>query len=143
MNAINVIKPYRWEGMWVFDDSAVGLVKEPFVSGADDMMDLLAAGMEGAPDELTEAATSSLIRGGGARVMQMKRVKAQPLWLAFLMLTSLGLFAPLAVVFNIFTFDAKIEDPIASVDSTHYQWIEDSNFLRDAVESMADMTAPK
>lgn len=41
MNAINVIKPYRWEGMWVFDDAAVGLDKEPFVSGADDLIDLL------------------------------------------------------------------------------------------------------
>jgi hypothetical protein len=43
VNAINVIKPYRWEGMWVFDDPRVGLDKEPFVSGADDMIDLLAA----------------------------------------------------------------------------------------------------
>lgn len=42
MNAINVIKPYVWEGMWVFDDARVGLDKEPFVSGADVMMNLLA-----------------------------------------------------------------------------------------------------
>ena len=41
MNAINVIKPYRWEGMWVFDDERVELDKEPFVSGADTMMDAL------------------------------------------------------------------------------------------------------
>ena len=41
MNAINVIKPYRWEGMWVFDDESVGLVKEPFVSGADVMIDVM------------------------------------------------------------------------------------------------------
>jgi hypothetical protein len=41
MNAINVIKPYRWEGMWVFDDPRVGLDKEPFVSGADIMIDVL------------------------------------------------------------------------------------------------------
>jgi hypothetical protein len=32
-NALFVIKPYRWNGMWVFDDPDVGLVKEPFVSG--------------------------------------------------------------------------------------------------------------
>jgi hypothetical protein len=38
-NSIFVIKPYRWEGMWVFDDSNVGLVKEPFVGGADTMID--------------------------------------------------------------------------------------------------------
>jgi hypothetical protein len=34
-NSIFVIKPYKWEGLWVFDDANVGLVKEPFVGGAD------------------------------------------------------------------------------------------------------------
>ena len=38
-NSISVIKPYKWEGMWVFDDPNVGLVKEPFVGGADTMID--------------------------------------------------------------------------------------------------------
>ncbi len=38
-NSIFVIKPYKWEGMWVFDDPNVGLVKEPFVGGADTMID--------------------------------------------------------------------------------------------------------
>jgi len=39
MNAINVIGPYRAHGMWVFDDPRVGLVQEPFVSGADTMIE--------------------------------------------------------------------------------------------------------
>jgi hypothetical protein len=39
MNAINVIAPYKYLGMWVFDDPRVGLVQEPFVSGADTMID--------------------------------------------------------------------------------------------------------
>jgi hypothetical protein len=43
MNAINVIAPYRHEGMWVFDDDRVGLVKEPFVAGADTMIDAMVA----------------------------------------------------------------------------------------------------
>ena len=34
MNALRVIHPYKTEGVWVFDDEAVGLVQEPFVSGA-------------------------------------------------------------------------------------------------------------
>ena len=34
-NAIMVIKPYLWNGMWVFDDEAVGLRREPFVAGMD------------------------------------------------------------------------------------------------------------
>jgi hypothetical protein len=37
-----MIHPYSHEGMWVFDDAAVGLVKEPFVSGADRIIDRLA-----------------------------------------------------------------------------------------------------
>ena len=39
MNNLNVIVPYKWEGMWVFDDPRVGLDKEPFVSGADKMIE--------------------------------------------------------------------------------------------------------
>lgn len=39
MNAINVIAPYRYLDMWVFDDPRVGLVAEPFVGGADTMID--------------------------------------------------------------------------------------------------------
>ena len=39
MNTINVIAPYRYLGMWVFDDARVGLIQEPFVSGADILID--------------------------------------------------------------------------------------------------------
>ena len=40
-NAINVIYPYRYEGMWVFDDEESGLDKEPFVEGADKLIDYM------------------------------------------------------------------------------------------------------
>jgi hypothetical protein len=43
MNAINVIAPYKHHGMWVFDDPRVGLVQEPFVAGADTMIDRVVA----------------------------------------------------------------------------------------------------
>ena len=43
MNAIGIIAPYKYEGMWVFDDPAVGLVREPFVAGIDKMIDQLVA----------------------------------------------------------------------------------------------------
>jgi hypothetical protein len=29
-NTIFVIKPYKWEGLWVQGDPEVGLVREPF-----------------------------------------------------------------------------------------------------------------
>jgi len=47
MNAINIIAPYKYLGMWVFDDPRVGLVQEPFVSGADTMIDRV---VENIPD---------------------------------------------------------------------------------------------
>jgi hypothetical protein len=43
MNAINIIAPYKYYGSWVFDDERVGLVKEPFVAGADTMIEALVA----------------------------------------------------------------------------------------------------
>ena len=39
MNTINVIAPYKYRGMWVFDDARVGLFQEPFVAGADVLID--------------------------------------------------------------------------------------------------------
>jgi len=45
-NSLFVIKPYKWEGLWVFDDPNVGLVKEPFVAGADRMLDVATAHLD-------------------------------------------------------------------------------------------------
>jgi hypothetical protein len=39
MNSIIAIHPYRSGGLWVFDDPEVGLIREPFVSGADTIID--------------------------------------------------------------------------------------------------------
>lgn len=38
-NAIQVIHPYKWEGLWVFDDPRVELAREPFIEGADTIID--------------------------------------------------------------------------------------------------------
>ena len=48
MNAISVIFPYKHEGVWVFDDEQVGLVEEPFVSGADDIIEVMVKDIEDA-----------------------------------------------------------------------------------------------
>ncbi len=42
-NSIIVIHPYKYEGIWVFDDEKVGLLQEPFVSGADDIIEKMAS----------------------------------------------------------------------------------------------------
>ncbi len=45
MNALAVVAPYKAHGMWVFDDERAGLVQEPFVGGADTILDALTAGI--------------------------------------------------------------------------------------------------
>src|ERR1700732_3380224 len=49
MNAVSVIFPYRLEGVWVFDDASAGLVREPFISGAGNLLDLLTEQIREAP----------------------------------------------------------------------------------------------
>jgi hypothetical protein len=39
MNSIMVIHLDKSNGMWVFDDRQTGLIQEPFVSGADKIID--------------------------------------------------------------------------------------------------------
>ena len=39
-NQINVIKPYKYHGQWVFDDPSVDLEREAFVAGADTLLDM-------------------------------------------------------------------------------------------------------
>jgi hypothetical protein len=38
-NSILVIAPYDHAGTWVFDDSAAGLYREPFIAGVPEMID--------------------------------------------------------------------------------------------------------
>jgi len=45
MNKIMAIFPYRRHGTWVFDDESVGLVAEPFVSGADKIIDRMVSSL--------------------------------------------------------------------------------------------------
>jgi hypothetical protein len=48
MNALLVIAPYKYQGTWVFDDPAVGLLREPFIAGIDTMIDKAVAGIPNA-----------------------------------------------------------------------------------------------
>jgi hypothetical protein len=40
-NSIMVLKPYKWEGMWVFDDDKTGLVREAFVASVPEFLEAL------------------------------------------------------------------------------------------------------
>jgi hypothetical protein len=63
MNSINIVAPYKHLGMWVFDDARVGLVQEPFIAGADTMLDRITANIPDAgtfiQPERTPMATAS------------------------------------------------------------------------------------
>lgn len=48
MNTLIAIYPYKYQGLWVFDDAKVGLAQEPFVSGADVIIDRMTSGIPGA-----------------------------------------------------------------------------------------------
>ncbi len=48
MNTIMVIRPYIHAGVWVFDDPAVGLLREPFVGGVPEMIRVLTQDLPGA-----------------------------------------------------------------------------------------------
>lgn len=45
-NSLFTMRVYRHEGMWVFDNPAVDLIKEPFVAGADTIFDEIAYGYD-------------------------------------------------------------------------------------------------
>ncbi len=53
MNELRVIHPYKHSGTWVFDDERVGLVQEPFVLGADTVIEQMVAAIPGAEDGFT------------------------------------------------------------------------------------------
>lgn len=53
MNSMFFLTPYKHEGLWVFDDEAVGLVREPFVLGIDTMLDRLTADIPGSENGFT------------------------------------------------------------------------------------------
>ncbi len=48
MNSILTIHPYKSNGLWVFDDEKVGLVQEPFVLGADTIIEQMVRDIPGA-----------------------------------------------------------------------------------------------
>ena len=39
VNSLMVIALYKYQGSWVFDDPATGLLREPFIAGIDTMID--------------------------------------------------------------------------------------------------------
>jgi hypothetical protein len=68
MNSIGIIAPYKFEGMWVFDDPAVNLTREPFVAGIDKIIDRLVAPIPGAEQGFTLLFSATPFPGHNARL---------------------------------------------------------------------------
>jgi len=96
---------------------------------------------ETAADLATEA---NLLRGGGARVMQMKRKKVNPLFSIFLAASALLLLAPLGMLLNAGFVAGFHEDPVViggkvvGGKDTPYEWIGKVNFMGGVIEGIAD-----
>lgn len=89
--------------------------------------------------DLTEAGT--LLRGGGARVMQMKRKAANPLVTVFLALAALVLILPLGILTNVI-FASSQDAKTGAPPKDAYTWIHDMNIFQGPVESIADFFKP-
>jgi hypothetical protein len=63
MAAMLAIHPYRHRGVWVFDDPTVGLKKEPFVHGADALLDRIVEDIPGAGRGFTLRFSAAPFRG--------------------------------------------------------------------------------
>ncbi len=68
MNSIIAIHPYKNEGLWVFDDDRVGLVREPFVCGADAIIERLVEGIPNAGQGFTLLFSASGFPGSQAEL---------------------------------------------------------------------------
>ncbi len=63
MNSILVIHPYKIQGIWVFDDERAGLKQEPFVAGADTIIDRMVHGIPNAESGFSLFFSATLFPG--------------------------------------------------------------------------------
>jgi hypothetical protein len=79
--------------MWVFDDEKVGLVQEPFVSGADEIIDKMVADIPGAEDGFILLFSSAPFPGYQA-VFEWRREEQGGNWYYFEALDMEGWLCP-------------------------------------------------
>ena len=79
----------------------------------------------------------ALLRGGGARVMQMKRKAGHPLATTGLVVTALILLVPFSVLLSMIYLSTMDESSIASGGKEAFGWIKDHNYLSIVVDKLA------
>ncbi len=78
-NSLFVLRPYRYQSSWVFDDPAVGLAREPFVFGIDEMIDRLVAASPQAEQGFRLIFSSQAFPGYAAK-LEWRREEAGGNW---------------------------------------------------------------
>jgi len=79
MNSLMVIVPYRYEGLWVFDDAAVGLSKEPFIAGIDTLIDKATASIPDAQHGFRAIFSSTQFPGANFK-LEWRRAESGGNW---------------------------------------------------------------
>lgn len=79
MNAIIAIHPYKNQGQWVFDDASAGLDREPFVAGADEIIERMAKSIPDAESGFTLLFSANPFPGSQA-VFELRRPEAGGNW---------------------------------------------------------------
>jgi hypothetical protein len=78
-NSLMVISPYKHQGMWVFDDPAVGLSREPFIAGIDTMIDKFVADIPNAQSGFRAIFSASPFPGHTAK-LEWRRAESGGNW---------------------------------------------------------------
>ncbi len=89
--------------------------------------------------DLTEAGT--LLRSGGARVMQMKRKSGNPWMTGVLALSTVLMLLPLGTLTHVI-FTSSPESKTGTAPKGSFGWITDLNIADGAVEWVADLVKP-
>ena len=71
-NSIRIIKPYKFAGTWVFDDENTNLVREPFVEGADDIIDVMTSPIEEAEEGFALIFSAQQFPGATLELLRMR-----------------------------------------------------------------------
>ncbi len=87
------------------------------------------------------AGTGTLLRSGGARVMQMKRKSGSPAMTVLLALSVLLLLLPLATLTHL-VFASSGESKTGAAPKDSFGWITEYNILEGTVEAIADAVVP-
>jgi hypothetical protein len=80
MNSLNVIRPYRYSALWVFDDPDKGLLREPFVAGTDILIDRATEHIPNADDGFTLIFSAQPFPGHQYRLEHRRRAVDSGAW---------------------------------------------------------------